>query len=58
MMGVQMAFAYIGSTFMPPFFGLLAEHIGLALFPFFLLILAFMMLVPTEVVNRKMAANL
>ncbi|WP_312644696.1 MFS transporter [Hydrogenoanaerobacterium sp.] len=26
MMGVQMACAYIGSTFMPPLFGLIAEH--------------------------------
>ncbi|MFW6121253.1 MAG: MFS transporter [Petrotogales bacterium] len=57
MMGVQMAFAYIGSTFMPPFFGFLAGHLSLSLFPFFLLILAFIMLIPTEVVNRKLATN-
>lgn len=52
MMGVQMAFAYIGSTFMPPFFGLIAEYIGISLFPIFLLILAFIMLVSTEIVNN------
>ncbi|QTL97411.1 MFS transporter [Iocasia frigidifontis] len=57
MMGVQMAFAYIGSTFMPPFFGLIAGYIGISLFPFFILILAFIMLVSIEIVNSKIAAN-
>ena len=32
--GVQMASAYCGTTFMPPLFGLLAEKLGLRLFPF------------------------
>lgn len=31
-----MASAYIGSTFMPPLFGLLANHITPKLLPFFL----------------------
>ncbi len=57
MMGVQMAFAYIGSTFMPPFFGLIAGHIGISLFPIFLLIMAFIMLVSTEIVNSRINAN-
>ena len=35
--GVQMAFAYIGSSFMPPIFGLIANHISISLFPVFLL---------------------
>ncbi len=35
--GIQMGFAYVGTTFMPPLFGLIAEkHIGF--FPFYLLI--------------------
>lgn len=34
--GVQMASAYIGTSFMPPLFGLLAHHVSIALFPAFL----------------------
>ncbi len=33
--GVQMAFAYLGITFMPPLFGLVAEYISLGLLPLF-----------------------
>jgi fucose permease len=57
MMGVQMAFAYIGSTFTPPLFGLIAEHISISLFPVFLLILAFVLLITTEIVNSKIIFN-
>ncbi|MGN1348401.1 MAG: MFS transporter [Acutalibacteraceae bacterium] len=34
--GLQMASAYIGSTFMPPVFGLIANSISISLFPVFL----------------------
>ncbi len=34
--GIQMASAYVGSTFMPPVFGLIANHISLKLMPLFL----------------------
>lgn len=34
--GVQMASAYIGTSFMSPLFGLLAHHVSIALFPAFL----------------------
>ena len=34
--GIQMASAYVGSTFMPPIFGLLANHISLKLMPIYL----------------------
>ena len=34
---IQMASAYVGSTFMPPVFGLIANHISVALMPFFVL---------------------
>ncbi len=34
--GIQMAFAYTGSTFMPPVFGLLAQHISMKLLPLYL----------------------
>jgi fucose permease len=36
--GLQMASAYVGSTFMPMVFGILQEHIGIAIMPFYLLI--------------------
>lgn len=43
MIGVQMASAYVGTCLMPPVFGLLANHISIALFPVYLLaILALM----------------
>lgn len=36
LIGVQMASAYTGTCLMPPFFGLLAQHIGVYLFPIFI----------------------
>lgn len=50
--GVQMASAYAGSTFMPPLFGLIAQHISSALLPVYLLLLAVLMLVMTEALTR------
>ncbi|MDR2655423.1 MAG: MFS transporter [Oscillospiraceae bacterium] len=49
--GVQMASAYVGSTFMPPLFGLIANHVGVGLYPAFLLIFAALMLLMTERLN-------
>ena len=37
LIGVQMASAYTGTCLMPPLFGLLANHIGIFLLPFFLI---------------------
>ena len=37
--GVQMASAYVGSLVMPPLFGLLADRVGVAMFPGFLLVI-------------------
>ena len=34
--GIQMASAYVGSTFMPPLFGFLANHTSFFILPFFL----------------------
>lgn len=41
--GVQMASAYMGTTLMPPLFGLIANHISVRLFPLFLLVILFLM---------------
>lgn len=48
--GIQMASAYVGMTFMPPVFGWIAQRIGLTFMPFYLLaffILMFIMLEKT-----------
>lgn len=52
MMGMQMACAYIGSTFMPPLFGLVAEHISVTLYPVCLLAFVTMMIIMTERVGK------
>lgn len=49
--GIQMASAYVGSTFMPPVFGLIANHISLKLMPLytaFFFILLLVMISKTE----------
>ena len=38
--GLQMASAYVGSTFMPMVFGILQQHIGIGIMPVYLLIFA------------------
>ena len=38
--GLQMASAYVGSTFMPMVFGNLQQHVGIVIMPFYLLIFA------------------
>jgi fucose permease len=50
-MGIQMACAYTGSTLMPPLFGLIAEHAGIALYPIYLMIFAIVMLLMVEKLN-------
>lgn len=52
LVGIQMASAYTGSTLMPPLFGLIAQHINVGLYPFYLLLFAGLMLVMTELLNR------
>ncbi len=50
--GIQMASAYVGSTFVPPLFGLIASHISIALYPYFMAVFALLMLVMTERLNK------
>jgi len=40
LIGIEMASAYIGSTFMPPLFGLLADNVDILYFPYWLLFFA------------------
>ncbi|WP_455715908.1 MFS transporter [Anaerosporobacter sp.] len=51
-MGMQMACAYVGSTFMPPIFGFLAENISIKLYPFYLVIFVVLMVVMVERMNK------
>lgn len=49
--GIQMASAYVGSTFMPPVFGILANHIDIRLMPIYLglfLVLVLVMIGKTQ----------
>ena len=48
MIGIQMASAYVGSCLMPPIFGLIANHISVALLPVFLLLILGLMIVMHE----------
>ena len=43
LIGVQMASAYVGTCLMPPLFGLIAEHITVALMPAYLLAILVLM---------------
>lgn len=52
--GIQMASAYVGTTFMPPVFGLIAQHVSIALYPAFLLIFVILMLAMSERMNRRL----
>lgn len=54
--GLQMSSAYIGSTFIPPFFGIISNKIGLWFMPFFLLVFIFIMIIMIEV-TRKIVKN-
>ena len=51
--GIQMAAAYMGIVLMPPLFGIIAEHISIALFPVFLCVLLIVMFILHEVVIIK-----
>lgn len=51
--GVQMASAYIGITFMPMVFGFIADNISIGLYPVYLFFFAILMLLMSEILNHK-----
>jgi fucose permease len=55
-MGIQMACAYVGTTFMPLLFGMLAAHISYTLFPIYLGILLLLMIAMVEALHKKVPA--
>ena len=57
MIGIQMAFAYIGFMLMPPLFGALSDLVSMAVLPLFLIVLFVGMIVTHEMVVRKDRKN-
>ncbi len=55
--GIQMASAYTGTTLMPPLFGLIAEHINVAIYPFYLALFVGIVLIMTETVNKAVSGK-
>ncbi|WFA07767.1 MFS transporter [Tissierella sp. Yu-01] len=53
LMGIQMASAYIGTTFVPPIVGLVSDKISLKIYPLALLILTIVMVISSEIINKK-----
>ena len=51
--GIQMACAYVGTCLMPPVFGLIANHITVALLPVYLLIILVLMVIMHEHLCKK-----
>lgn len=56
-MGVQMACAYVGSTFIPPIFGAVASKLGYSIMPYFTGFLLILMFVMTEMLNKRVDAK-
>lgn len=53
MIGMQMAFAYMGFLTVPPLFGIIANHISIALLPVFVLILLVIIMFMHEMLLKK-----
>ncbi len=55
--GIQMASAYLGATFMPPIFGVLGNASTFAIMPLYLLVFVLLMLVMIELTFRVTKSN-
>lgn len=55
--GVQMASAYVGNIAMPPLFGLISNHIGIYLLPFYLLLILVLMFFMHLSLKKTVALN-
>lgn len=53
--GVQMAAAYTGTTLTPPLFGLIAQYVGIGLYPVYILLFGALMFLMTQRLNRAVA---
>lgn len=57
LIGVQMAAAYVGTCLMPSLFGLIANHISIAYFPWYVGALTVIMVIMFEFYNKKAKAE-
>lgn len=55
LMGVQMAFAYIGTMLVPPAIGVFSSVVGIQFYPLFILVLLITMFVSSEKINKIVA---
>ena len=55
--GIQMAAAYMGTTFMPPLFGAIASILGIWIYPLYLLLFAALMILASELMNKLTSKN-
>ena len=51
--GLQMACAYIGTTAMPPLFGVIAQYVNIGLYSLYILLFTVLMIVMSELLNAK-----
>jgi fucose permease len=56
-MGIQMASAYIGTTFMPPLFGQITSFFGFNIFPLFIGGILILNIIMVEILNKKVDKN-
>ena len=56
MIGLEMASAYVGTTLLPPVFGLIANHISASLLPVYILVFLFLMFIGHETVLKRCRA--
>jgi len=56
-MGIQMASAYIGTTFMPPLFGRLTSYFGFNIFPIFIGCILLLNIIMVELLNKRVDKN-
>lgn len=54
LIGLQMASAYVGCSLAPPLFGLIADAIGISYYPYYILILAILMLAMMLKLQKKL----
>ena len=55
--GIQMASAYVGSTFIPPVFGILGNYLSFSIMPIYLLIFFVLMITMVEATFRNTRKN-
>jgi fucose permease len=56
-MGIQMASAYVGTTFMPPLFGQVTAYFGFNIFPLFIGGILILNLIMVELLNKRVGKN-